>query len=157
MNWHEYYLNQLPQVAAKSKDPSTKVSCIAVSEEHHSLLSTFNGFAIGVKDNIMEVAERYERPLKYSFILHAEQNLVSLAARHGIRLKSCTVYIGWHPCNVCANLLIQAGVRQIVIDGDSKEYNDQRLQERWKESVEIASTLFSEAKVEVLVYHRESK
>lgn len=46
--------------------------------------------------------------------LHAEQNGIIQAARHGINLSGCTVYTTDSPCIICAKMLINVGVKRVV-------------------------------------------
>jgi dCMP deaminase len=46
--------------------------------------------------------------------LHAEQNGIIQAARHGINLSGSTVYITDSPCIICAKMLINVGVERVV-------------------------------------------
>lgn len=54
--------------------------------------------------------------------LHAEQNGIIQAARHGINLSDSTVYTTDSPCIICAKMLINVGVVRIVC---SQGYPDQ--------------------------------
>jgi dCMP deaminase len=154
-DWNEYFLDQLPGIASKSKDPSTKVGSMTTGEDNGHRTAGFNGFARGVNDNIEEVPERYERPAKYKWTAHAEANAIYYAAKVGIPLNGCTLYVDWHPCCNCAIGIIQSGIAKVVIDGDSKSHNDAVLNERWKEDHEIAATMFREAGVTVVVHKRQ--
>jgi dCMP deaminase len=46
--------------------------------------------------------------------IHAEQNAVIQAARHGIPIEGATTYSTHQPCILCAKILINAGVVSIV-------------------------------------------
>ncbi len=46
--------------------------------------------------------------------LHAEQNGIIQAARHGINLSGSTVYTTDSPCVICAKMLINVRVERIV-------------------------------------------
>ncbi|UCF32152.1 MAG: dCMP deaminase family protein [bacterium] len=46
--------------------------------------------------------------------LHAEQNGIIQAARHGINLSGSTVYTTDSPCIICAKMLINVGVKRLV-------------------------------------------
>lgn len=46
--------------------------------------------------------------------IHAEQNAVIQAAKHGITIDGSTVYSTHQPCVLCAKILINAGVVSIV-------------------------------------------
>jgi len=46
--------------------------------------------------------------------LHAEQNGIIQAAKHGTVLSASTVYTTDHPCVICAKMLINVGVERVV-------------------------------------------
>ncbi len=58
--------------------------------------------------------------------LHAEQNVILQAALHGVSTKGSVIYITHQPCVICAKMLINAGIKEIVIAGD---YPDELAQE----------------------------
>lgn len=45
---------------------------------------------------------------------HAEANALAFAARHGIATEGATLYVTMSPCEVCARLLIAAGIVSVV-------------------------------------------
>jgi dCMP deaminase len=42
--------------------------------------------------------------------LHAEQNAIVQAARHGISIAGSTLYCTHHPCVICIKMIINAGI-----------------------------------------------
>jgi len=46
--------------------------------------------------------------------VHAEQNAITFAARHGISLRESTLYSTMMPCQRCAHLIISTGVVRVV-------------------------------------------
>ena len=46
--------------------------------------------------------------------LHAEQNAIIQAARYGVDITGASIYITTQPCVVCAKMLINAGITEIV-------------------------------------------
>ena len=46
--------------------------------------------------------------------VHAEQNAICQAAKHGISLEGSTLYCRMEPCRVCAMLIISCGVDRVV-------------------------------------------
>ena len=50
--------------------------------------------------------------------LHAEQNALAQAAMRGASVKDATIYISHSPCNICAKMLVNAGIAEIVFVGD---------------------------------------
>lgn len=109
LDWDCYYFGFATHAATKSKD-QTKVGAILVGLDGEVRLSAFNGPPKGVRD----LPERFERPLKYKFAAHAERNLIAFAAREAIRTKDCTVYCTHAPCSICAQTMIQAGIKHLV-------------------------------------------
>lgn len=105
--WVNYLLSLARTVASKSKD-TTKVGAVAVDSAKFIKSTGFNGIPIGVEDR----PERYERPTKYHFVAHAEENLVASAAR--LVLEGTTVVVTHQPCDRCTRLLIQAGVKEVI-------------------------------------------
>ena len=53
--------------------------------------------------------------------LHAEQNAIIQAALHGISTKDSVLYTTDHPCSLCAKMVINAGVVELVTQ---KNYPD---------------------------------
>jgi dCMP deaminase len=78
---------------------------------NHQCSSGYNGMLRGVT----ETEEMWHRPNKYHHVCHAEFNAVALAARRGRPTDGCTAYITCYPCQVCARLLVQAGIKRIVV------------------------------------------
>lgn len=46
--------------------------------------------------------------------LHAEQNAIIQAAKHGVNITGATLYCTNSPCIICSKMLINAGIRQII-------------------------------------------
>ena len=107
MKWIEYLIGFARHAALKSKD-TTKVGAVAVGKSKNILETGFNGIPRGVVD----LPERMERPQKYLWTGHAEENLVAHAARS--RLEGSTVFVTHICCARCARMLINAGVARVV-------------------------------------------
>ena len=50
--------------------------------------------------------------------IHAELNGVLKAAREGISLLGATLYVTLSPCELCAPMIAQAGIKRVVYDED---------------------------------------
>ena len=46
--------------------------------------------------------------------LHAEQNALIQAARYGISVEGATLYVNTQPCVLCAKMIINAGIVEVV-------------------------------------------
>lgn len=109
-DWHSFLMGFADHAATKSKD-STKVGAVLVGHNNEVLLTAYNGLPIGVSD----LPYRYERPQKYLWCSHAEQNLIAFAARNGISTNGKSVYCTHHPCSSCARSLVQAGIKRVAV------------------------------------------
>lgn len=50
--------------------------------------------------------------------LHAEQNCLLQAAKIGVSCDGAEIYVTCQPCNMCAKMIINAGIRRVVYEGD---------------------------------------
>ena len=48
---------------------------------------------------------------------HAEENVITQAALHGMPTKDAVLYTTNAPCTTCAKMLINAGIKKIVMEG----------------------------------------
>jgi len=136
-SWPTYFMGFARHAASKSKDPNTHVGCVIVGPDYEIRSTGFNGLPRRVAD----LPERMERPAKYLWTSHAEENAVAHAARIGTALKGCTAYVTHHPCARCARSLIQAGIACVVV-GDG-------LTSMPAEEFAVAKEMFDEASVGV--------
>ena len=106
VEWDKYYLGMVDHVASRSEDPSTKVGAILVDMNNRIVSTGYNGFASGIDES----PERWERPLKYDFVIHAEMNAIIYSGF----TPGSTLYISAFPCSNCAKHVCQAGVARNV-------------------------------------------
>ncbi len=140
VGWDDYFIGFARHASTKSKDKSTKVGAVIIKNKR--VISTgYNGFPSGVDD---DVPERHERPLKYSWTIHAEENAIVFAARYGIACDGASIYTTLYPCSRCAGTIIQAGIKEVIF---GETYNP-----RYEEDFKISKELFAAAAVEVRKY-----
>lgn len=142
--WNQYFFEMCDLVASKSKDQSTKVGVVIVGDDNEILSTGFNGFPRGV---IEDIDTRWERPIKYKFVEHAERNAIYNAVRTGISLKGSTMYMNFTacPCSECTKAVIQSGIKKIV--GNSVPFPGKG--EHWEEDLKIARIMLGEAGIEL--------
>lgn len=130
MSPYEAEMWELANATARfSKDPSTKVGCVAAVNKR--VVGTGrNGFPAGIDDE----PELYNnRAVKLELVTHAEANLVAIC---GNRLQGADVFVTFPPCNDCAQLLITAGIRSVY----TREYfNPESI---WHHRWELSKTMF---------------
>jgi len=127
--------------AAKSVDKDTKVGCVVVGPERNIQVKGHNTLPHGVA---ADPPERLRRPDKYTWVEHAERNAIYTAARCGISLEGCTMYVDLTPCIDYARGIIQAGLREVVV---SKERMHAYSSPTYREQHLIAASLLKEAGV----------
>ncbi len=74
--------------------------------------------------------------------LHAEQNALLQAAMIGVACQGASIYVTCQPCNMCAKMIINAGIERVIYEGD---YPD-----------EFSKELFRDGKIEVMRYQEGS-
>ncbi len=125
-----------------SKDPHTKVGAILMTADFSRILSTgINGFPRGFCDTL---EKRWERPTKYNYTSHAEQNCVCNAARTGTPLDGSIIIITMFPCVNCTKSLIQAGIVKIYTLEPNFE------DPRWGEEFKVSLEMLKEVGVDVI-------
>jgi len=112
--WAAYFFDMVKVVKTLSKDQSTKVGCVVVGPANEVRSTGYNSFPRGINDDL---PERQERPEKYLWFEHSERNAIFNAARVGIPLEGCTIYMEGIPCMDCARAIIQAGIKEIIYNG----------------------------------------
>jgi dCMP deaminase len=137
--WEARFLDLAGMVSTWSKDPSTKIGCVAVDDSRRVLSMGFNGFPMNVEDSDERLTDR---PVKYRMIVHGELNCILNAGRAGVSLMGSTLYVhGMLVCHECSKAIIQAGITHVVcrlLSGSD---------ERWAESWDTSTTMFREARV----------
>lgn len=109
-NWNKRYMDVAKLVASWSKDKSVGVGAV-ITKNNRIIATGYNGFAERVNDDI---DERHERPAKYDWTVHAEENAILSAALNGISTDDTIMYCTWFPCAPCARKIINAGIKKIV-------------------------------------------
>ncbi|GAB9153404.1 deoxycytidylate deaminase [Bradyrhizobium diazoefficiens] len=135
--WDLYHLRVAREIAAGSKDPSTKVGAVIVRPDRTVAATGYNGFPRGIADT----AERLnDRDVKYGLVVHGEINAI-LTAREP--LHGYTLYT-WPflTCERCALHVIQAGIKRVVAPT-----LDEERRVRWKASLDAAQAFYAEAGV----------
>lgn len=130
-----------------SPHPMVKVGAILVGADDHEISRASNRFAHGVDQN---VPERYVDGSRSLWINCAEQLAIVGAVRKQACLKGSRLYITLAPCAVCAGLIAECGIREIIVPKGS-DHAQGRLKAKWKNSIAIGQTKLQEAGVIVTV------
>lgn len=143
MDW-KHFLKLVYSAAKLSKDPSTQNAAFLINYVGVVMAWDINRFPENVKEN----QERWQRPLKYKFIEHAERNVIYKAARRGIKTEGLIMVCPWSACSDCARAIIQAGVEKLVNHKQAIDHTP----DYWAEDIKIASMMLCEAKIDIVNY-----
>lgn len=119
-SWDTYFNALASMISTRSTCQRQQHGAIIVKDKQ--LLSTgFNGAPSGVTScDEREICVREEKGAKpgehyeWCCALHAEQNAIIQAAKHGINIADATLYCTNSPCIICSKMLINAGVQRII-------------------------------------------
>lgn len=126
ITWDEYFMGVAVLSAKRSKDPATKVGCCIVNEDKKIIGIGYNGLPIGCNDKDFPWSNNKENWLdnKYPYVVHAEANAILNTTN---TIKNATIYVTLFPCNECAKLIIQSGVKEIVYMDNKYENTDNNI------------------------------
>ena len=113
-----------------SKDPRTKVGAVIVTADTRQVSIGYNGFPRKLEEH----PERWEKPLKYEYVIHAELNAIMNCP---FDTQGCTLYCTHQPCHRCLKHLVNAGIKRVVYN---QTYSSLTHRDIWDE----ASALFEE-------------
>jgi dCMP deaminase len=123
ISWDEYFMGIAMLSAKRSKDPSTQVGACIVDKDNKVVGIGYNGFPIGCSDDNLPWDKKSEdaNQTKYPYVVHAEANAILNSTKdlHGAR-----IYVDLFPCNECAKLIIQSGIKEVVFLSDKYKDTD---------------------------------
>ena len=122
ISWDEYFMTFANVASQKSKDPSTQVGACIVDPQKRVVGLGYNGFPKGCNDSNFPMAREGKfLETKYPYVVHAEPNAIlnSTKDTHG-----CKIYVTLFPCNECAKMIIQAGIKEVIYGCDKYKDTD---------------------------------
>ncbi|UCE38437.1 MAG: cytidine/deoxycytidylate deaminase family protein [Thermoplasmata archaeon] len=132
----EYFMKMAHLAKERSTCLRRKVGAV-ITKDKRVLSTGYNGAPKGlphceevgcVRENLdVPTGERHELCRG----VHAEQNAIIQAAVFGTSIKDGKIYTTNHPCVVCAKLLINASISEIIYDDD---YIDELAKEVLRQS-----------------------
>lgn len=134
-SWDSYFMSMAVMVSRRSTCLRRHVGAVIVKDKR--LLATgYNGAPSGLP-HCLEVGclrdqmkipsgERHE----LCRAIHAEQNALVQAAAFGVSVKGAKIYSTTYPCSLCAKMLINAGIEEIIVmDGYPDAMASEMLQQ----------------------------
>jgi dCMP deaminase len=118
-SWDEYFLDMAKLVAKRATCLRRQVGAVLVKDKR-ILATGYNGSPRGLAHclDIGCIREKLKIPSgerhELCRALHAEQNALIQASLYGISVRDSTLYATNQPCVICAKMLINAGIKEIV-------------------------------------------
>ena len=120
-SWDEYFMDMAVLTAKRSTCLRRQVGAVIVKDKH-IIATGYNGAPRGVphcdekggclrQQLNVPSGERHE----LCRALHAEQNAIIQAATLGQSIEGGKIYVTNQPCVICAKMIINAGIRRIVV------------------------------------------
>jgi dCMP deaminase len=135
-DWDEYFMGIAKLVAERSTCLRRSVGALIV-KNRRILTTGYNGTPSGISHcedegclrDRMKVPSGERHELCRG--LHAEQNAIIQAALYGVDIHGGTLYCTNQPCSICAKMLINAGIKEIVMESG---YPDEMARRFFKEA-----------------------
>ena len=119
-SWDQYFLEIAQLLTKRSTCLRRQVGALIVKDKR-ILATGYNGAPTGIEHCAtagclreklkVPPGERHELCRG----LHAEQNVLLQAARYGLLVAGATLYSTHQPCIICTKMLINAGIKEIVV------------------------------------------
>jgi len=122
-DWDTYFLEIARVVARRSNCSRRQVAAVIVNDRR--IISTgYNGTPRGIRNCFEGGCPRCAGDgesganLRECICAHAEENAIVQAAYHGISVRGGTLYCTISPCLMCAKMIINAGLVEVIYEGD---------------------------------------
>ncbi|OQA04973.1 MAG: tRNA-specific adenosine deaminase [bacterium ADurb.Bin400] len=118
--WDEYFMQVVEAISKRATCNRGRTGCVIV-KDHQILVTGYVGSAAG-DDHCDDVGHMYQKRLNPDGTtsehcvrtIHAEQNAIAQAAKRGVSVDGATIYMKLEPCPVCAKILVNAGIKQVI-------------------------------------------
>lgn len=115
LNWDEYFMAVAKLSSMRSKDPNTQVGACIVGCDNRILSIGYNGAPNGLDDSKFPWDREGEMlETKYAFVCHGEMNAILNYRGSRKDLEGAKIYVDLFPCNECAKLIIQSGIKEVI-------------------------------------------
>lgn len=137
-SWDETFMQICRVIAKRSKDPNTQNGACIVNPDNIIIGLGYNGFPRGCSDDNLPWAREGEfGDKKYAYVVHAEENAVLNA---NADTKGAKLYCTLFPCNECAKVTIQKGIKEIIYESD--KYHDDQIWAASRRLLDLAGVTY---------------
>ena len=113
ISWDEFFMGVALTASYRSKDPSSQVGACIVNSDNVIVATGYNGAPKGFIDDENMIWDRVGdfEETKYAYVVHSEANAILNA---NASVKNCRIYVTLFPCNECAKLISQSGIKEVI-------------------------------------------
>lgn len=131
IKWDEYFMAIAKLSAMRSKDPNTQVGACIVSDDNRILSIGYNGAPNGFDDEKFPWERDGENlDTKYPYVCHAEMNAILNYRGSKKDLEHAKIYVDLFPCNECAKIIIQSGIKEVIYLSDKYANSENNIASR---------------------------
>ena len=131
LEWDEYFMAIAKLSAMRSKDPSTQVGACIVSNDNRILSIGYNGPPKGFSDEKFPWGRDGKNlDTKYPYVCHAELNAILNYRGSKKDLEDARIYVDLFPCNECAKIIIQSGIKEVIYLSDKYANSENNIASR---------------------------
>lgn len=128
LNWDEYFMGIAKLSSMRSKDPNTQVGSCIVGSDNRILSIGYNGAPNGYEDNNFPWDRNGDmQNTKYAYVCHSEMNAILNYRGSRKDLEAARIYVDLFPCNECAKLIIQSGIKEVIYLSDKYKDTDSTI------------------------------
>jgi len=110
-DWDSFFMSLAFLISQKSLDPRTAHGSVLVAEDKRILSVGYNGPIRGSIDGNIPL----DNNDKYPYLLHSEENCLLNYYGSKEDLKNSTLYITGKYCHKCLRMILQKGIKNIVL------------------------------------------
>lgn len=140
--WQSYFM-------LKAKDTAVRSSCLSrptgaiIVRQHRIVAAGYNGALPGLQDCMSDgccyrracgLKEGKEDKYIQCRSSHAEMNAISFAAKCGVPIDGCDMYVTLYPCSNCSKLIATSGIKKVFYELGYESGNLERDNE-WKKQL----------------------
>lgn len=119
--WDEYFM-EMAELTAKRATCSRRQVGAVIIRDNRAVATGYNGAPRGLahceeKGGCLRQKLGIPSGQRHELCraLHAEQNAIISAASMGNAIEGGTIYITHQPCVICAKMIVNAGIKRIVV------------------------------------------
>ena len=119
--WDEYFM-EMAELTAKRATCSRRQVGAVITRDNRAVATGYNGAPRGLahceeKGGCLRQKLGVPSGQRHELCraLHAEQNAIISAASMGNAIEGGTIYITHQPCVICAKMIVNAGIKRIVV------------------------------------------